>query len=93
MDWPLWADRITSRQQAAASLYPEPYEGLAAPPPQRAGDGRGAPSLQALCERAVACCHVEPRTALEVLQFADAAGAAGLRRWAMHSSFALLRSL
>ena len=32
-----------------------------------AGSGRGAPSLQALCERAVATQHTEPRTALEVL--------------------------
>lgn len=82
VDWPLWADRITSRHQmAVASQDPEPCEGLAPPPAQCAGGGRGAPSLQALCERAVATCHVEPRTALEVLQFADAAGATALRRW------------
>ena len=37
-------------------------------------------SLQALCERAVATRHVEPRTALEVLHYADAAGAGALKR-------------
>jgi len=36
--------------------------------------------LQALCERAVATRHVEPRTALEVLHYADAAGAGALKR-------------
>ena len=38
--------------------------------------------LQALCERAVATRHVEPRTALEVLHYADAAGAGALKRCA-----------
>ncbi len=38
------------------------------------------PSLQRLCERAVAVHLVEPRTALAVLEYADAAGAELLRQ-------------
>ena len=38
------------------------------------------PSLQRLCERSVATHLVEPRTALAVLEFADAAGAELLRQ-------------
>ena len=34
-----------------------------------------------MCERAVATRHVEPRTALEVLHYADAAGAGALKRY------------
>ena len=42
--------------------------------------GRGPDSLQRLCERCVAVNMVEPRTVLEVLEFADAAGSLALRQ-------------
>ena len=40
----------------------------------------GAPTLQRLCESAVARRMVEPRSALALLEFADAAGAQLLRQ-------------
>ena len=47
------------------------------------GGGRGPASLQRLCERRVARTIVEPRTVLQVLQYADAAGAQVLRKHCM----------
>ena len=46
-------------------------------------DERGSPSLQALCEACVAEALLEPRSCLQLLQFADAAGARALFRSAM----------
>ena len=84
-DWPRWADRITASPPSTRRSAPEPGDlrnelNPGASAPQAAPGSRGAPSLHALCERAVAVEHVEPRTALDVLQFADAAGAIPLRR-------------
>ena len=44
---------------------------------------RGSPSLQVLCETCVAGALLEPRSCLQLLQFADAAGARALFRSAM----------
>ena len=44
------------------------------------GSCRGVSSLQRLCERSVARSLVEPRTALALLEYADAAGAEMLRQ-------------
>lgn len=50
--------------------------------PSSAVEGRrcGVPTLQRLCESAVARRMVEPRSALALLEFADAAGAQLLRQ-------------
>ena len=45
------------------------------------GDALGPPPLQRLCEEAVARELVDPRTALEVLEYADLAGASVLRAY------------
>ena len=45
---------------------------------------QGPPSLQHLCEEAVAYQLVEPRTALQVLEYADVAGAALLKAYCMN---------
>ena len=50
----------------------------------------GPASLQRLCERTVARHMVEPRSALALLQFADAAGAELLRQHCLAVSASLL---
>jgi SpoU rRNA methylase family enzyme len=55
-------------------------ERLRACRPGSASAGSGVPSLQKLCERTVARHMVEPRSALALLEFADAAGADLLRQ-------------
>ena len=51
----------------------------------------GAPTLQRLCESAVARRMVEPRSALALLEFADAAGAQLLRQHSLAVSAQLPR--
>ena len=48
------------------------------------------PSLQRLCERSVAQRLVELRTVLQVMEYADAAGAEVLKQYCMAVSFASL---
>ncbi len=80
-DWSRWAERMTSGPPSRRVSYQDDAGDLSVGDSSRDQVlGRGAPSLQALCERAVATRHVEPRTALEVLHYADAADAGALRR-------------
>ncbi len=50
-------------------------------------------SLQRLCERTVARHMVEPRSALALLQFADAAGAELLRQYCLAVRLPILEAL
>ncbi|KAK9788862.1 hypothetical protein WJX73_003208 [Symbiochloris irregularis] len=79
-DWSAAADNLAEGSEqgsALASLPSTPSRmGLAAA--GGAGESCGVPSLQRMCEACVADHLAEPRTALQLLEFADAAGARAL---------------
>ncbi|CAL8469414.1 g8955 [Coccomyxa elongata] len=75
--------RSSGLEDAEKSAYWRSLEALQGPSSRPASAGRqlgGIVSLQRLCERTVARHMVEPRSALALLQFADAAGAELLRQ-------------
>ena len=65
---------LRRENESSASLY----RPLLAPSP--ADSAPEVQTLQRLCERCVAHSLVEPRTVLQVLEFADAAGSMALRQ-------------
>jgi len=57
--------------------------GSLTPSAAKRGSNLGPPALQAICEAAVAQQLVDPRTALQVLEYADVAGAQQLRAYCL----------